>query len=111
MIPPTGQVTIDNSVPFGTHITYNVLLSMAIYLLAHSLLYDPGPPLSCGVRTISFWNDSHQYVQYGWQFRAGHVLCCENCAVFSVFWKAVHHGKCGFNCHVDEPSGLGILVQ
>ena len=40
MIPPINRATINNPVPFGTHITYNVLLTMAIYLLARSLLFD-----------------------------------------------------------------------
>ena len=41
IIPPTGKGTVDNPVPFGTHITFNVLLAMAIYLMARSLLFDP----------------------------------------------------------------------
>ena len=40
IIPPINRATISNPVPFGTHITYNVLLAMAIYLLARSLLFD-----------------------------------------------------------------------
>ena len=40
MIPPTGRGTVYNPVPFGTHITYNVLLALAIYLTARSLLFD-----------------------------------------------------------------------
>ena len=40
LIPPINRATINNPVPFGTHITYNVLLTMAIYLLARSLLFD-----------------------------------------------------------------------
>ena len=41
MIPPISRGTAYNPVPFGTHITYNVLLAMAIYLMARSLLFDP----------------------------------------------------------------------
>ena len=41
LIPPTGKGTVYNPVPFRTHITYNVLLAIAIYLMARSLLFDP----------------------------------------------------------------------
>ena len=40
MIPPVGKGSPGNPVPFGTHITYNVLLALAIYLTARSLLFD-----------------------------------------------------------------------
>ena len=40
IIPPINRATINNPVPFGTHITHNVLLATAIYLLTRSLLFD-----------------------------------------------------------------------
>ena len=40
MIPPFNRATIYDPVPFGTHITYNVLLAVAIYLLTRALLFD-----------------------------------------------------------------------
>ena len=40
MIPLINRATINNPVPFGTHITYNVLLTVAVYLLARNLLFD-----------------------------------------------------------------------
>ncbi len=40
IIPPINRATINNPVPFETHITYNVLLTLAIYLLARGLLLD-----------------------------------------------------------------------
>ena len=43
IIPPIGRGTPANPVPFGTHITYNVLLALAAYLVARSLLFDPRP--------------------------------------------------------------------
>ena len=43
IIPPTGKGPVDNPVPFGTHITYNVLLAIAIYLMARSMLFDARP--------------------------------------------------------------------
>ena len=46
MIPPISKGTADNPVPFGTHITYNVLLAIAIYLVARRLLFDPRPSFS-----------------------------------------------------------------
>ena len=46
IIPPIGKGSIYNPVPFRTHITYNVLLAIAIYLLARSLLFDPRASLA-----------------------------------------------------------------
>ena len=46
IIPPIGKGTVYNPVPFRTHITYNVLLAIAIYLLARSLLFDPRASLA-----------------------------------------------------------------
>ena len=43
MIPPINRATIYNPVPFGTHITHNILLAVAIYLLARNLLFDACP--------------------------------------------------------------------
>ncbi len=40
VIPPINRATVNNPVPFGTHITYNPVLALAIYLLARSLLFD-----------------------------------------------------------------------
>ena len=40
MVLPINRATIYNPVPFGTHITYNVLLALAIYLLACRMLFD-----------------------------------------------------------------------
>ena len=40
VIPPINRATIVNPVPFGTHITHNVLLAVAIYLLTRNLLFE-----------------------------------------------------------------------
>ena len=40
IISPINRATINNPVPFGTHITYNVLLAVAIYLLARHMLFE-----------------------------------------------------------------------
>ena len=40
VIPPISKGTAGNPVPVGTHVTYNVLLAVAIYLVARSLLFD-----------------------------------------------------------------------
>ena len=39
-IPPINKATVDNPVPFATHVVYGPLLALAIYLLASRMLFD-----------------------------------------------------------------------
>ena len=39
-IPPINRATVDNPVPFATHVVYGPLLALAIYLLASRMLFD-----------------------------------------------------------------------
>ena len=45
ILEPWGRATVENPVPFGTHVVYGPLLAFAIYLAAERLLFRqmPGP--------------------------------------------------------------------
>ena len=42
LLPLFNRATLDNPVPFATHVVYGPLLALAIYLLARWLLFDSG---------------------------------------------------------------------
>lgn len=42
LVPPFNRATVADPVPFGTHVVYNPLLAVAIYLLALRLVFERG---------------------------------------------------------------------
>lgn len=42
ILPPINKATVDNPVPFATHVVYGPLLALAIYLLGSRILFDAG---------------------------------------------------------------------
>ena len=43
LVPPFNRATVADPVPFGTHVVYNPLLALAIYLLALRLVFERKP--------------------------------------------------------------------
>ena len=39
LMPPINKATVDNPVPFATHVVYGPLLALGIYLLGHRVLF------------------------------------------------------------------------
>ncbi|MDE0694047.1 MAG: O-antigen ligase family protein [Gammaproteobacteria bacterium] len=72
VLEPWGRATIDNPVPFGTHVVYGPLLAFAIYLAAERLLFGRLPPVAkAALAVLLVAMAMNLFMTAG---RAGHVM-------------------------------------
>ncbi|MXY54548.1 MAG: O-antigen ligase family protein [Gammaproteobacteria bacterium] len=72
VLEPWGRATIDNPVPFGTHVVYGPLLAFAIYLAAERLLFGRLPPVAkAALAVLLVAMATNLFMTAG---RAGHVM-------------------------------------
>ena len=72
VLEPWGRATIDNPVPFGTHVVYGPLLAFAIYLAAERLLFGHfRPAAKAALALLLVAMTANLFMTAG---RAGHVM-------------------------------------
>ena len=72
VLEPWGRATLDNPVPFGTHVVYGPLLAFAIYLAAERLLFGHLPPAAkASLALLLVAMATNLFMTAG---RAGHVM-------------------------------------
>lgn len=72
VLAPWGRATVDNPVPFGTHVVYGPLLAFAIYLAAERLLLGYlRPAVKAALAVLLVAMVTNLFMTAG---RAGHVM-------------------------------------
>ncbi|MYE22482.1 MAG: O-antigen ligase family protein [Gammaproteobacteria bacterium] len=85
LLEPWGRATIDNPVPFGTHVVYGPLLAFATYLAAERLLFGRLPPFArVALAVLLVAMATNLFMTAG---RAGHVMFFGALAL--VAWQLV----------------------
>ena len=89
VLEPWGRATIDNPVPFGTHVVYGPLLAFAVYLAAERLLFGRLPPaVKAAVAVLLVAMVTNLFMTAG---RAGHVMFFGALAILG--WQFVSHRR------------------
>ncbi len=85
VLEPWGRATIDNPVPFGTHVVYGPLLAFAVYLGAERLLFGHlRPAVKAAVAVLLAAMATNLFMIAG---RAGHVMFFGALAILA--WQLV----------------------
>ena len=89
VLEPWGRATIDNPVPFGTHVVYGPLLAFAAYLAAERLLFGRlRPAARAGLTLLLVAMVANLFMTAG---RAGHVMFFGALALLG--WQLVSNSR------------------
>lgn len=95
VLEPWGRATIDNPVPFGTHVVYGPLLAFAVYLAAERLLFGRlQPAAQAALALLLVAMATNLFMTAG---RAGHVMFFGALAILG--WQFVSHRRDAGSAH------------